>query len=297
MSYFAFFDESGHDFGESPYMVIAGVLVEDCKLWPLIRELQELEIAHFGIRYSQGERELKAKKILKRKTFKLANQLPLLQKEIMVTQAKKCLIEGESADRLMLTALAQAKISFVKEILLSLRRYNVCIIAAVQDHDLKVQPIEGFLKKEYVFLCERFYYFLKSRPGNNQGIIALDESDSHQHRIFVEQINNYFIKTENGRERAAKIIPEPLFVHSELTTGVQLADLVAYLISWGYRFGELTKPSRNELNQFIELLKPLIFVTDELVNEEKKKIWGVFHNSEKKEKAVLDNPTKPPPQS
>ena len=45
-----------------------------------------------------------------------------------------------------------------------------------------------------------------------------------------------------GRHRASRIIPEPFFAHSDLTTGVQIADLVAYVISWGFRTPRMIKP-------------------------------------------------------
>ena len=48
--------------------------------------------------------------------------------------------------------------------------------------------------------------------------------------------------------RAGRIVPEPFFVHSELTTGIQIADLVAYLESWNIRVGGMTAPSRTELD-------------------------------------------------
>lgn len=54
-----------------------------------------------------------------------------------------------------------------------------------------------------------------------------------------------------GRQRAGQIIPEPFFVHSDLTTGVQIADLIAYLLSWGFRTGELDKPARGELSEMV----------------------------------------------
>jgi hypothetical protein len=69
MAWFLFIDESGQDHKESPYEVLAGVSILDADLWDLIKELHGAEIAHFGRRYSDGERELKAKAILKRKTF------------------------------------------------------------------------------------------------------------------------------------------------------------------------------------------------------------------------------------
>src|SRR5437016_11724522 len=72
MAWFLFIDESGQDHRESPYEVLAGVAIEDRVLWDLIKELHDAEISHFGCRYSAGERELKGKKLLKAKTFRLA---------------------------------------------------------------------------------------------------------------------------------------------------------------------------------------------------------------------------------
>src|SRR5437016_14177815 len=91
MAWFLFIDESGQDHKESPYEVLAGVAIEDSNLWNLIKELHDAEIAHFGRRYSDGPRELKGKKILKRKTFArartehpvLPNEVPALAKAIL----------------------------------------------------------------------------------------------------------------------------------------------------------------------------------------------------------------------
>ncbi|WP_448573117.1 DUF3800 domain-containing protein [Trichothermofontia sp.] len=76
MAYFLFVDESGQDHRESPDEVLAGVAVKDRDLWNLVKALQEAEKHYFGMRYSTVSRELKAKKLLKRKTYRLAEQLP-----------------------------------------------------------------------------------------------------------------------------------------------------------------------------------------------------------------------------
>jgi hypothetical protein len=39
MSYLLFIDESGHDRKEAPYEVLAGLAVEDQKLWGLIQRV------------------------------------------------------------------------------------------------------------------------------------------------------------------------------------------------------------------------------------------------------------------
>jgi len=66
--------------------------------------------------------------------------------------------------------------------------------------------------------------------------------------VLLDQMHKYFIGTQKGQRRAAWIIPEPFFVHSELTTGVQLADLVAYTVSWNFRYTQTSLPARTELD-------------------------------------------------
>jgi len=38
---------------------------------------------------------------------------------------------------------------------------------------------------------------------------------------------------------------------------VQIADLIAYIISWGLRLNGMNKPLRPELQELVELVKPL----------------------------------------
>lgn len=133
MAYLLFIDESGHDLNDSPYEVIAGVAIEDRNLWNLIREVQDLEVKHFGTRYSSGKRELKAKSILKRKTFRLAGQLATIPFEERRILARKCLEFGSDAGLHELTALAQSKLSFITDVLEALSSYRCRIFASISE--------------------------------------------------------------------------------------------------------------------------------------------------------------------
>ena len=85
--------------------------------------------------------------------------------------------------------------------------------------------------------------------------------------------------TAVGRHRANRIIPEPFFVHSDLTTGVQIADLVAYVISWGFRIPRMTKPARAELSHLARPGCPAAlpgYVRERLGNPEFE-IWSFAH--------------------
>src|ERR1700674_4102025 len=97
MAHFLFVDESGYDSGDSPYGVLGGIAVEDRELWSIVKDVQAAELNYFGTAYSSGARELKAKKLLNRKVFRHASQMPPIPLEERRIQARECLQRGEQA--------------------------------------------------------------------------------------------------------------------------------------------------------------------------------------------------------
>lgn len=250
MAHILFVDESGQDHRESPYEVLAGVAVEDQDLWNMVKALHEAEERHFGTRYTKGREELKAKKLLKKKTFRLAAQLPPMQPIDRRLAALKCLKQGEQAGKTEITGLAQAKLAYVGELLTICGRFRCKAFASIVDPS-SPEPSPDHLRKDYAYLLERFFYFLEDYSPAGMGIVTFDELEKSQSHILIDQMDRYFTGTQKGQARAGRIIPEPFFVHSDLTTGVQLADIVAYLVSWGFRAKGLTEPARAELQPFV----------------------------------------------
>lgn len=260
MAYFLFVDESGQDHRESPYEVLAGMAIEDRDLWNLVIALQEAEFRIFGRRYSSGNRELKAKKLLKVKTFKQAG-LPLdVSEDELRILAKRCLDFGELANKRETAALAKAKLQYIREAFDICARYRCKSFASIVSKNSPA-PNPNLLRKDYVYLFERFFYFLEDKNSSLAGIIVFDELEKSRSHILLNQMDNYFKHTQRGNQRASQIIPEPFFVHSDLTTGIQLADLVAYITSWGIRFAGMTEPSRPELQEFAEQIKRMRYKT------------------------------------
>lgn len=252
MAYFLFIDESGHDRHESPYEVLAGVAVEDRDLWNLIQALRAAEVEHFGMRYTADRGELKAKKLLRTKTFRLAAQLPPFAMEERADLARECLENGAGAGKKQLTALAQAKISYVATALEICARFRCKAFASIVDRDAPRPANAEVLRKDYAYLFERYFYSLEDSSADALGLVVFDELERVQSHILIEQMNRYFQDTWTGRSRSSRIIPEPFFVHSELTTGVQIADLVAYLLSWGFRIPGMSEPAREELRPLVD---------------------------------------------
>jgi len=267
LAHFLFVDESGYDAGESPYGVLAGVAVEDRDLWNLVKDLRLAELTFFGgIQYSSGERELKTKKLLKRKVFRQAAALPAFPPDERAVLARDCLEQGDRAGARQLSALAQAKIAYVTELMDICTRFRCKAFASVVS---KTSPPArpDHLRKDYAYLFERFFYYLEDTGPAAYGIIVFDELEKIQSHLLVEQMDRYFKLTARGRHRSSQVLPEPLFVHSDLTTGVQIADLVAYIISWGVRFGDMDGPVRAELGALAERVVQLRHRSIREVNE------------------------------
>ena len=247
MAYFFFVDESGYDSGASPYGVLGGIAVEDRELWSVVNEIKNAELRLFGTPYSAGERELKAKKLLNRKVFRLAAQLAPLPTEERARCAKECLERGDQANLRQITGLAQAKIAYVNELMDTCSRFRCKAFASIVSKESPA-PAPDHLRKDYAYLFERFFYYLEDIGPTAYGIVVFDELDKVQSHLLVGQMDRYFKRTVKGRHRSGQILPEPLFVHSDLTTGVQLADLISYIVSWGVRFQGMELVSRAELN-------------------------------------------------
>lgn len=274
MARLLFLDESGQDQNQSPYEVLAGVAIEDKRLWPLIQTIQDLEMEHFGQRYADKDREMKAKKLLKRKTFRHAGQLDPIDAEARTGLARGCLSDGASASREEITALAQAKIAFCLAVLQATRDAGGAVVAAMIP---KSAPrSEGdFLRKDYAFIFERYFYLLED-GGDESGLIVFDELERSQSHLLVDQMHRYFLHTSRGLERARLVVPEPFFVHSELTTGVQIADLVAYTIAWAVRLTGQEEPGRPEMDELARLTLGLRYdATRDLPGHPDFRIYGI----------------------
>ena len=276
MSYLLFIDESGVDQHDSPYEVLAGVAIRDQHLWNLICQIQEAELDYFGRRVTTDTLELKVKRLLKKKTFKLAGQLPSFAKNERRDLARRCLEKGiaakgkagsSGATRDELTALSQAKIAFAENVLELCSRYYVRVFASIVPRSAP-RPTGNFLRKDYAYLFERFFYYLEEISPNDLGLVIFDELERSRCHLLVDQMGLYFRRTIKGRLRAARIIPEPFFVHSELTKAIQVADLVAYITSWGFRFGPMTEPRREELDSLAALVGELRYRTTRSLGEQ-----------------------------
>jgi len=274
MAYFLFIDESGQDHHNSPYEVLAGFAIRDIDLWEFIQRIHLIEYDCFGRTYREDRDEIKATKFLKKKTFRLAAQLPPIPQPERRILAKEILDDGSKASKKGLTALAQAKLDYVKRVLKLCREYKCNAFASIVCNPKTLPLNNTLLRRDYVYLFERFFYFLDDRRDHPQGIVVFDELDKTKSHLLLSQMDKYFKNTHKGRERACLIIPEPFFVHSDLTTGIQIVDFIAYIISWNFRVKKLGKPKREELNGFMSLVAGLRYRSPRKRDGKQYYIWS-----------------------
>ena len=283
-----FVDESGHDRMEAPYEVLAGAAIRECDLWNLIQAIRNAELEFFGTKMAAVGLELKGRTLLKRKTFRLASEGPpipaddsrelvrrLLRKGWQVKQG----IAAEPVKYDELVAYGQAVVAFVQRVFALSARFRVTTFAAMVSKDAPRHADPSFLRKDYSYLFERFFYFLEDTSPNEMGLVVFDELEKAKSRILLDQLERYFLETETGYRRSARVIPEPFFVHSDLTTVVQIADLSAYCLNWGLRLKNMQEPVRPEVQALARLVYDLRYVGkhwDELTLQEWP-LYGIFY--------------------
>jgi hypothetical protein len=96
---------------------------------------------------------------------------------------------------------------------------------------------EEYLRKDQVFLLERYFYFLDRQE--EQGLLVVDQVEKASDRRFTRQLHRYFARTATGRYRSRWIVPSPFFVASDMAYPVQAADLCIYCVNWGFRLPSL----------------------------------------------------------
>ena len=241
MAWLFFIDESGHDHRSTPYEVHGGFAVHASQLWPFVQEMQKLEIRCFGCRLHEFGKEIKGRALLGRDPFKFAGQGSPFPGGDRRRLCRSFLDKGRrkaSPNRDEFTSYGQACLRMAEGVFELLEVHGAVLMASAIPRGVVRPPnfrFDDYLRKDLVYLLERLFYFLEEEGNREHGILVMDETDKHQDRRFVAQMEAYFTRTETGRQRTERIVPNPFFVSSDMTYAVQAADLCIYCVNWGFR--------------------------------------------------------------
>lgn len=281
MALLLFLDESGHDHKQMPYEVRGGIAIQDAKLWPFTKAVQQLERVVFGCSLHEFKKELKGSTLLDKKRFKFANQAARMETSERQKHCRAFLMKG--FQHLQPTseefcAYGQACIEMARGIFELLRDHNAKLFASAtpRGSGRSINKTEEFLRKDQVFLFERFFYFLEH--WKESGLIVMDGTDKALDQKFVKQLESYFLKTNTGRYRSQWIVPTPFFVSSDMAYPIQAADICIYCINWGFRlptFG-MNEPVREEIRvEFLDWIRQLQFHGEGYREGSVFETWGI----------------------
>ena len=130
-------------------------------------------------------------------------------------------------------AYGQACIFMAQGIFQVLNDNNVKIFAAIaqaQKPEKTQIQYEGYLRKDHVFLLERYFYMLEEKK--EFGLLVMDEIEKQEDRKLSKRIERYYTTTSKGQYRSTWVVPSPFFVSSDMTYAIQAAD-VCFILSTG----------------------------------------------------------------
>lgn len=267
MSWLLFLDESGHDHKQMPYEVRGGVALHVGKLWPFVRAVQQLELDAFGAELALYQKELKGSTLLDAKRFKFAGQMARMNDEERRKHCRSFLTKGlekkTNQTREEFSAYGQACLEMAEGMFQLLQDHEARLFATAVPRGAARPPADqgvDLLRKDFVFLLERFYYLLEEKQQH--GILVLDQVEKSADRRFVLRLERYFTKTQTGRYRSHWVVPTPFFVSSDMTYAVQAADLCIYCVNLGFRLPQqgMNAPVRKEIaERFAEWVGRLQF--------------------------------------
>lgn len=245
MSWLLFLDESGHDHKTMPFEVRGGVALHSSKLWQFELAWSRLEESCFGASLHAFGKEVKGCNLLNRERVRWAFQdgpefIGADQRRKLARSFLTKGLEKKPPARSEFTAYGQACWEMAVGILELLSQLEAVLFASMIPRGV-VPPgdfkLGDFLRKDHVFLLERYFYFLEEK--REHGILVMDQVEKKYDRKFVAQMQAYFTKTSQGRLRSNRVVPSPFFVSSEMTHQVQAADVCIYAINCGFRLPQM----------------------------------------------------------
>jgi Protein of unknown function (DUF3800) len=254
MSWLLFLDESGHDHKQMPYEVRIGVAIHARFLANFNAHVRELEREHFGCRLQDVRSEIKGSKLLQTERYNWARQgesVPADQRRRDALNFLNASLSGKVPRRHEFTAYGQACIAFVQTLVESLARFNVSVFASIIPPIPPALAGDGrLLRRDLRRLVRSFSDFVTSHDHTlteveEKGLLVIDRSEKTLDRQFAVALEQEL--EEPGFPHLETVISTPFFVDSDSMTGVQVADVCAYVLNWGLRRPGFRAPVRAEL--------------------------------------------------
>lgn len=114
-------------------------------------------------------------------------------------------------------------------------RKTVVMAAVIDKRHLRDHTTHETLhKKAYEFLLERIEHYMAEYHPKHNALVVMDDTSKELNQA-VAMKHAFFQRSGNQNMRFRHIVEYPFFTRSELSNGVQLADLLAYNVYRAFR--------------------------------------------------------------
>lgn len=115
------------------------------------------------------------------------------------------------------------------------KRKTVIIASIIDERYLEPKMTrEEIHMKAYEFILERIQHYMREYRSRHQALIVMDDNSVQINRIIAMK-HAQLLRSGNQNMRFKSIVEYPFFTRSELSNGVQLADLLAYNVFHAFR--------------------------------------------------------------
>jgi hypothetical protein len=162
---------------------------------------------------------------------------------------------------------------FVREVLSLCRQYDIkmfaiikqCVVAGESESLALDEAIPGLPRGErllsqlYTYLIERVEAFVRERAKADFAIMVFDEKDARKDEARAHAFSAWMHRSSWGSSLTC-VLETAFFVRSQITPGIQIADLFAYVMNQ-YMEG------RRDLQEFYEEIADMQFMSKDATAE------------------------------
>lgn len=177
---------------------------------------------------------------------------------------------------------------FVDRIMELISRSNISVFGIVMERpDFTPYLKEGILPKQYYYILKRIELYCQNHYYP-MALVIFDEQDRNEDKKISKAFNNFLYQSALGKT-FEKILEIPLFSNSQITPGIQLADLMAGIVRHYYEEELFDRKPKDQFQEWISKMFDIIKSKTENLTEKSTGFleYGLFIMSKAK------FPTKP----
>jgi len=169
-----------------------------------------------------------------------------------------------------------AKRAYAESVMDLIRDLDVTIFAMVMERpDRPIYHGDDYLQPQHRWILERVDALIERKETGRMATVVFDGRSPSENIRLDKCFSNFFFRTPEGRAMT-RIVPGVLFVDSEITPGIKLAEFCAYILRVYYEHGLDQQELRGDpylatIKRYAEIIRRKTFHWD----ADGVRFWGI----------------------